>query len=68
MFPCATAGTVETLTHFIEPCGPVDRTMADRERRVLSIQSTVVHGYAGGRSATFPLQLLGFVSVAIFGA
>jgi len=39
--------------------------MTERERRVLSIQSTVVHGYAGGRSATFPLQLLGFVSAAI---
>ena len=36
-------------------------TMTDREKRVLSIQSTVVHGYAGGRSAVFPLQLLGFV-------
>mmetsp|Transcript_37407 Transcript_37407/g.94391 ORF Transcript_37407/g.94391 Transcript_37407/m.94391 type:complete len:357 (-) Transcript_37407:212-1282(-) len=28
--------------------------------RVLSIQSHVVHGYVGNRSATFPLQLLGF--------
>src|SRR5271169_1887590 len=36
-------------------------TMAEKEKRVLSIQSTVVHGYAGGRSATFPLQLHGFV-------
>jgi hypothetical protein len=37
--------------------------MTEREKRVLSIQSTVVHGYAGGRSATFPLQLHGFVLV-----
>lgn len=29
-------------------------------RRVLSIQSHVVHGYVGNRSAVFPLQLLGF--------
>lgn len=28
--------------------------------RVLSIQSHVVHGYVGNRSAVFPLQLLGF--------
>ena len=28
--------------------------------RVLSIQSHVVHGYVGNKSATFPLQLLGF--------
>mmetsp|Transcript_67503 Transcript_67503/g.126245 ORF Transcript_67503/g.126245 Transcript_67503/m.126245 type:complete len:415 (-) Transcript_67503:241-1485(-) len=30
------------------------------ERRVLSIQSHVVHGYVGNKSAVFPLQLLGF--------
>lgn len=29
-------------------------------RRVLSIQSHVVHGYVGNKSATFPLQVLGF--------
>jgi len=29
-------------------------------RRVLSIQSHVVHGYVGNRAAVFPLQLLGF--------
>ena len=28
--------------------------------RVLSIQSSVVHGYVGNRAAAFPLQLLGF--------
>ena len=28
------------------------------ERRVLSIQSHVVHGYVGNRAATFPLQVL----------
>ncbi|XP_065838024.1 pyridoxal kinase-like isoform X2 [Oscarella lobularis] len=30
------------------------------ERRVLSIQSHVVRGYVGNRSAVFPLQVLGF--------
>ena len=29
----------------------------DIQRRVLSIQSHVVHGYCGSRSATFPLQV-----------
>jgi len=29
-------------------------------KRVLSIQSHVVHGYVGGKAAVFPLQLLGF--------
>jgi len=33
--------------------------------RVLSIQSHVVHGYVGNKSATFPLQLLGFEVDAI---
>eukprot|EP00158_Paraphelidium_tribonemae_P002855 Partr_v1_DN25727_c1_g1_i3_m74868 putative Pyridoxal (Pyridoxine, vitamin B6) kinase len=28
--------------------------------RVLSVQSHVIHGYVGNKSATFPLQLLGF--------
>eukprot|EP00127_Corallochytrium_limacisporum_P002400 Clim_evm41s119 gene=Clim_evmTU41s119 len=32
----------------------------NRDSRVLSIQSHVVSGYVGNRSATFPLQLLGF--------
>jgi len=34
--------------------------MSDSPRRVLSIQSHVVSGYVGNKSATFPLQLLGF--------
>jgi len=33
---------------------------ADASRRVLSIQSHVVHGHVGNKSAVFPLQLLGF--------
>lgn len=35
-------------------------TMAPDEPRVLSVQSHVVSGYVGNKSATFPLQLLGF--------
>ena len=35
------------------------------ELRVLSIQSHVVSGYVGNKSATFPLQLLGFEVDAI---
>ena len=34
--------------------------MADSPQRILSIQSHVVSGYVGNKSATFPLQLLGF--------
>ena len=33
--------------------------------RVLSVQSHVVHGYVGNKSATFPLQLLGLEVDAI---
>ena len=35
------------------------------EARVLSIQSHVVAGYVGNRSAVFPLQLLGIETDAI---
>ena len=34
--------------------------MSDLSQRLLSIQSHVVSGYVGNKSATFPLQLLGF--------
>ena len=34
--------------------------MSDLPGRVLSVQSHVVSGYVGNKSATFPLQLLGF--------
>ncbi|XP_045448077.1 pyridoxal kinase [Melitaea cinxia] len=37
----------------------------DSTPRVLSIQSHVVHGYVGNKSAVFPLQLLGFEVDAI---
>ncbi|BFZ24984.1 hypothetical protein BsWGS_28023 [Bradybaena similaris] len=32
----------------------------EKDKRVLSIQSTVVFGYVGNKSATFPLQLHGY--------
>ncbi|CAG5132065.1 unnamed protein product, partial [Candidula unifasciata] len=34
--------------------------MAENDKRVLAIQSTVVFGYVGNKSATFPLQLHGY--------
>ncbi|KAF1771081.1 hypothetical protein GCK72_002906 [Caenorhabditis remanei] len=37
----------------------------ERDRRVLSIQSHVVHGYAGNKCSVFPLQLHGFEVDAI---
>ena len=40
-------------------------TMSSEENRILSIQSHVVSGYVGNKSATFPLQLLGFEVDAI---
>ena len=39
--------------------------MSTEDLRVLSIQSHVVSGYVGNKSATFPLQLLGFEVDAI---
>ena len=34
--------------------------MEDIKGRVLSVQSSVVHGYVGNKSSVFPLQLHGF--------
>ena len=42
-----------------------NRMNGTEELRVLSIQSHVVSGYVGNKSATFPLQLLGFEVDAI---
>ncbi|XP_047533513.1 pyridoxal kinase [Vanessa atalanta] len=39
--------------------------MSSETPRVLSIQSHVVHGYVGNKSAVFPLQILGFEVDAI---
>ena len=35
------------------------------ERRVLSIQSHVVHGYVGNKAATFPLQVWSTVALGL---
>lgn len=43
--------------------GPPERPPdlhSQMDKRVLSVQSHVAHGYVGGRAATFPLQLLGW--------
>lgn len=37
--------------------------MENEERRVLSIQSHVVHGYIGNKAATFPLQVRLFTNL-----
>uniref|UniRef100_A0A7I4XYL1 Pyridoxal kinase n=1 Tax=Haemonchus contortus TaxID=6289 RepID=A0A7I4XYL1_HAECO len=40
---------------------PVEEALCkERNKRVLSIQSHVVHGYAGNKASVFPLQLNGF--------
>ncbi|KAH8924923.1 Bud site selection protein 16, partial [Atractiella rhizophila] len=45
------------------PAEDLEESMAkdtQEEKRVLTVQSTVVVGYAGNKAATFPLQLLGW--------
>lgn len=37
--------------------GTKHKVMSGKTYRVLSIQSHVVHGYVGNKSATFPLQV-----------
>ena len=39
---------------------PSSDSVMPAAKRVLSVQSHVVHGYVGNRCAVFPLQLLGF--------
>lgn len=48
-----------------KPMAAASAITADQQQeqfspRVLSIQSSVVHGYVGNKAAVFPLQLLGF--------
>lgn len=38
----------------------VSENQLNNEKKVLSVQSHVVYGYVGNKSAVFPLQLLGF--------
>ena len=51
--------TLKYNIHFAIPhSAVVTRTkMAGKRQRVLSIQSHVVSGYVGNKSATFPLQV-----------
>ncbi|KAM9343214.1 pyridoxal kinase-like [Pholidichthys leucotaenia] len=56
------AGTGACLVKLVSSC-PVTAAvwkLESMECRVLSIQSHVVRGYVGNKSATFPLQVLGF--------
>jgi hypothetical protein len=51
---------------FYHPSSSFISAMSEvRSKRVLSVQSHVVSGYVGNKSATFPLQLLGFEVDAI---
>lgn len=45
--------------------GKMGSNVISHDHRVLSIQSHVVHGHVGNKSATFPLQVLGFEVDAI---
>lgn len=54
----------DTVSFSLHSSGLTTRNFSDSKklstmdkRRVLSIQSHVVHGYAGNKSATFPLQV-----------
>lgn len=42
------------------PQGDQQQQQQQFSPRVLSIQSSVVHGHVGNKAAVFPLQLLGF--------
>lgn len=53
---CSAAPRLSTLAHMAQPSAPA---AANDLRRVLSIQSHVVHGCVGNRAAVLPLQLLG---------
>ena len=58
-FPSLTTYTIRTyrgsVVSVIQRAGAMSNSIG--EKRVLSIQSHVVHGYVGNRAATFPLQV-----------
>jgi len=54
-----TPRTVAASSTEAHNAGKMRDHLTPREGRVLSIQSTVVHGYVGNKSAVFPLQTLG---------
>lgn len=49
-----------TLIKSLRYIGTYHKIMSAKSFRVLSIQSHVVHGYVGNKSATFPLQVSGY--------
>ena len=49
------AGVLSSCDHKCDRAGAMSNSIG--EKRVLSIQSHVVHGYVGNRAATFPLQV-----------
>ncbi|XP_037039320.1 pyridoxal kinase [Bradysia coprophila] len=60
-FPTNCSSLIKSVRYI----GKNHKIMSDKSYRVLSIQSHVVHGYVGNKSATFPLQVLGFEVDAI---
>lgn len=60
--PCHLATTRQIFSNRATPSNSRQwlTKMCSAVRRVLSVQSHVVHGYVGNRAAVFPLQLLGF--------
>lgn len=68
-FICNTSGVKQSSLSQLSNTLRISNRMAhhtvDDNRRVLAIQSHVVHGYVGNKSATFPLQVLGFEVDAI---
>lgn len=55
-----------SLIKNIRYIGTNHKIMSAKSYRVLSIQSHVVHGYVGNKSATFPLQV-SKISVFVYG-
>ncbi len=56
---------IKALSRHCSSSSTTTTAMADLTDRILSVQSHVVSGYVGNKSATFPLQLLGFEVDAI---
>ena len=62
-FPSSSATAFAVLSTYFQPrimSTIVAQPTQKAHPRVLSIQSTVSHGYVGNKAATFPLQCMGF--------
>lgn len=55
-----THAKMANIAGYSAPAAPMPEQVPAQDKRVLSVQSHVVHGCVGNRSAIFPLQLLGF--------